>query len=52
VRFDKNRLGVVAGDHHILELLSLQLPGKKVLPAKEMLNGLMDPWIGKSFRKN
>ncbi len=51
VKLDKHRLGVVAGDHKILELLSLQLPGKKVLSAREMLNGQIDQWIGKSFKK-
>jgi methionyl-tRNA formyltransferase len=39
IQFSKNKLGVVAGDHQILELLELQLPGKKPMTIPNLLNG-------------
>ncbi len=37
--FDQHRLGVVTGDQQLLEILTLQLPNKKVMSAREFLNG-------------
>jgi methionyl-tRNA formyltransferase len=49
IRFEKNKLGVVAGDQKILELLEIQLPGKKAMSMPEILNGYGELLNGARF---
>lgn len=46
--FTQNTISVCCGDEQILEILELQLPGKKAVSAKDFQNGIK----GKLFRVN
>jgi methionyl-tRNA formyltransferase len=49
INFEKNKLGVVAGDQKILELLEIQLPGKKAMRIPDVLNGYGEMFLNKKF---